>query len=138
MALSTPRCQLRTATAFLKAKDGSETQMLVSTMTSATSTQIDLTNSLSTASRALPEGCVASNARMPKALAPRGNMPITLSPRHIDAIGPNHPPRRTLSANNSGLRPVSTNSITSIGSHGFTSNHTCAHVAEEVGHGIPN
>src|SRR5262245_86618 len=110
---------------------------------SATITQTDLTITLRPASRALPAAWVAWHVPpykrpcpwpIPKAMAPKTSTASTESITHIKVKGRRNA-TGTLTANSSGVTLASTNAIASSGSQGFRSNHICAHVADEVGHG---
>ena len=109
--------------------------------------QTDLTSTLRPANRAVPYGCVASNAlaytrpclqRIPKALPPRISTNNTENIGHIMTTRWTYSMGRLI-ANTSGVTIASTNPIASTGTPlDFRSNHICARVADEVGHGNRN
>src|SRR6185503_13141712 len=133
---------------------------LTPTAARATSTQTERTTTLRPAKRAVPHGSVTSNAlaykrpgfqRILKALLPRSgtasteNIPnMTAMTRKNPLLVPDHQdmpdsPAGTLTANSSGFSAASATPIASTGSPlDFNSNHTCARVADEVGHGNRN
>src|SRR5262245_31523606 len=121
---------------------------LTPTASRATSTHTDRTSTLRPARRALPHGTVTSNAlaykrpglqRRLKAFPPSITTVITENIPHIMAMTRSHSPAGTLTANSSGFTIASTTPIASTGSPlDFSSNHICAPVADEMGHGNRN
>src|SRR5688572_21606819 len=121
---------------------------LTPTAISAANRQPDLTSTLRPANCAVPYGCVASNElayvrpclrRIPKALPPRENSRAgtenTATPRAKGRTGATV----MLITNSNAIRIASVKPIASTGNPlVFSSNHTCARVADEVGHGSLN
>src|SRR5215510_6752704 len=155
MALSIAPCQLRRGWYPFKGSSFSPTAMndidahtLTPTAIRAASTQTDRTSTLRPARRAVPHGSVTSNAlaynrpcfqRIPKALLPRSGTASTENIPPMTAITRNNSPARTLIANSSGFTRARINPIASTGSPlDLSSNHICARVADEVGHGNRN
>ena len=134
-----------------------DVQTLVPTARSAASRQTERTSTLRPAIRAVPYAWVASNAlayvrpcraRMPKALPPRistaGRENTATTTATSRVAGRVNTPEsatssRVVTTNNSGITIASAPPIASTGSPlDFRSNHTCARVADVVGHGNRN
>src|SRR5688572_10680176 len=122
-------------------------QRLKPVVINAASTQADLTSTFRAASCAVPYGCVASNAltylrpcisRTPKALPPMNSASGTAHTEIIEAtraIGRNHA-KGTLNANSRKMSVATARPIVSTGKPlVFNSNHACARVADDTGHG---